>query len=132
MRGRDLDSAGFSLVEVVIAMFILGIIAIALLPGLVQGIRFSAEQSQVATATRQLNAAVERARDGGSCAALNAAATAAKYRNGSLVTSGAYDYQTSAIGYSCSPKTLVRLALKAETVDGVVLARVNAEIFVDG
>ena len=64
MRGRGSDAAGFSLVEVIIAMFILGVIAIALLPALINGIRYSSEQSSVATATRQLNAIIESAREG--------------------------------------------------------------------
>lgn len=67
MRGRGADAAGFSLVEVVIAMFLLGIIAIAILPGLWQGIRYSSEQSAVATATRHLNSLIEEARDDPAC-----------------------------------------------------------------
>lgn len=67
MRGRGADVAGFSLVEVVIAMFLLGIIAIAILPTLYQGIRYSSEQSVVATATRHLNSLIEQARSEPAC-----------------------------------------------------------------
>jgi type II secretory pathway pseudopilin PulG len=52
---------------VVIAVFLLGIIAAALLPALWQGIIFSSQQSTTASATRLLNARIEEARAGQSC-----------------------------------------------------------------
>ncbi|MDW4572233.1 prepilin-type N-terminal cleavage/methylation domain-containing protein [Microbacterium sp. M3] len=67
MRGRSADAAGFSLVEVVIAMFLLGIIAVAILPALWQGIQISSQQSAVATATRHLNALIEEMRENAQC-----------------------------------------------------------------
>lgn len=67
MRGRGADAAGFSLVEVVIAMLLLGVIAIAILPTLWQGIQYSSEQSAVATATRHLNGLIEQARETPAC-----------------------------------------------------------------
>lgn len=67
MRVRGADAAGFSVVEVVIAMFLLGVIAIAILPTLYQGIRYSSEQSAVATATRHLNGLIEQARETPAC-----------------------------------------------------------------
>lgn len=71
MRGRGTDAAGFSLVEVVIAMLLLGVIAIALLPALWQGIIYSSQQSSTATATRYMNSIVEDARDNPTCSHLN-------------------------------------------------------------
>lgn len=67
MRGRGTDAAGFSLVEVIIAMFLLGVVAVAILPALWQGIRYSSEQSSVATATRHLNGLIEQARQDPAC-----------------------------------------------------------------
>lgn len=67
MIKRSDDAWGFSLIEVIVAMFILGLLAIALLPSLWQGIQFSSEQSSVATATRHLNGLVEEARANPSC-----------------------------------------------------------------
>ncbi|MDR7185774.1 prepilin-type N-terminal cleavage/methylation domain-containing protein [Microbacterium trichothecenolyticum] len=63
MRKRGTDDAGFSLLEVVIAMFLLGVIAIAILPVLWNGIAFSSQQANTATATRYLNSVVDQARD---------------------------------------------------------------------
>ena len=57
-RASEVDQ-GFSIVEVLIAMFLLAIVAVALLPALFQGIQYSSQQSAVATATRQLNALVQ-------------------------------------------------------------------------
>lgn len=67
MRGRSTDAAGFSLVEVVIAMFLLGVVAVAILPALWQGVQYSSEQSAVATATRHLNRLIEQARQDPAC-----------------------------------------------------------------
>ena len=69
--------SGFRLVEVVIAMLILGMIAIAIIPALWQGLQYSSEQSTVATATRQLNGLIEEARRSPTCGSV-AFATAAK------------------------------------------------------
>ncbi|MFB7890765.1 prepilin-type N-terminal cleavage/methylation domain-containing protein [Microbacterium sp. NPDC056044] len=63
MRGHSSDAAGFSLVEVVIAMFLLGIIAVAILPVMWNGIAFSSQQANTATATRYLNSVIDQARD---------------------------------------------------------------------
>jgi len=62
MLDRPRSNEGFTLVEVVIAMLLLGLIAIAMLPALWNGIRFSTEQSAVATATREVNTLIEQAR----------------------------------------------------------------------
>jgi len=53
---------GFGLVELVITMFVLLMIAIAMLPALYNGIGFSSQQSQTATATRFLYSTIEQAR----------------------------------------------------------------------
>ncbi|GEM_PF-1597966 len=67
MRGRGADAAGFSLVEVIVAMLLLGIIAVAILPALYQGLQYSSEQSTTATATRHLNGLIEQARQDAAC-----------------------------------------------------------------
>jgi type II secretory pathway pseudopilin PulG len=53
--------------EVVIAMLLLGIIAVVLLPALWQGMGVSSIQSSTATATRFLNSLVEEARELKNC-----------------------------------------------------------------
>ncbi|MET0811882.1 MAG: hypothetical protein ABWY03_02435 [Microbacterium sp.] len=56
------DESGIGIVEIVVATFILGLIAIALLPMLITGMRVAVDQSTVATATRLLNDSIEEAR----------------------------------------------------------------------
>lgn len=56
------EDQGFGLVEVIVAMLLLGLIAIAIVPALWQGVVASAQQSSSATATRFLNSLVEEAR----------------------------------------------------------------------
>lgn len=72
MGDRSDTAAGFSLVEVIIAMLLFGIIAIALLPGLWQGIMYSSQQASTATAIRYMNSIVEDARENPTCGYLNA------------------------------------------------------------
>lgn len=94
MAEEDLSSSGFGLVEVIIAMFLLAVVAVAILPALWHGIRYSSEQSTVATATRFLNSLVEEARDSGGC---DAAGTIA----GRTVDDGRGMTLTAAV--SCTP-----------------------------
>jgi type II secretory pathway pseudopilin PulG len=61
---RDDPSAddGFGLVEVVVSMLMIALLAIAVLPVLIQGLRVSATNSTIATATQILNDKLEVAR----------------------------------------------------------------------
>lgn len=131
MRVRSADAAGFSLVEVIIAMFILGIIAVALLPVLINGIQFSSQQASVATATRQLNALIEEARDSPSCATVAAARA-----NQTFTTGNGGTFETSGTSGACSicPNTIgTAIPLQISAVQaGRNLATVSAEVYVPG
>jgi Tfp pilus assembly protein PilV len=72
---RDIRSSdGVSLVEIVVAMFILALIAMAFLPLLVQGVKQSAANATRATAVRLVSDQIDQARSAGtSCAAVRAA-----------------------------------------------------------
>jgi len=133
VKERSADPAGFSLIEVIVAMFILGIIAVALLPALWQGLRFSVEQSDVATATRHLNSLVEQARKSQDCAATDenglltfpaTASVPSTYTDprGHLVTT------TAQAGYACSPGAITYVKLSATDAGGKLLATVTAKI----
>lgn len=56
MRERGADAAGFSLVEIIIAMFLLMVIALALLPALVGATRASVVNRSLVEATAFANA----------------------------------------------------------------------------
>lgn len=62
---------GFTLIEPVIAMFILMIVAIGMLPILTQGLTQSASNAELVTATSAANQAIEDERAQSSCAALS-------------------------------------------------------------
>jgi prepilin-type N-terminal cleavage/methylation domain-containing protein len=119
-----LDS-GFGLIEVVVAMLLLAVIAVAILPALLQGIRYSAEQSSTATATRQINSLIEEARDNPSCASLASVASTRTVEDGQ----GNSLTSTGTVG-SCASKTAVSLALEVRDSSGDILASTTALVYV--
>lgn len=128
MRERDADSAGLGLVEIIIGMLIVGLIAMSLIPLLWQGIRFSSEQSAVATATRQLNAIVEELRENDpvTCANVTTAVAPQTFTDGagrSITSTG------SATPCPASSKS-VTVTLTATDTSSKTLATVNAIVYV--
>lgn len=126
MRGRGLSDDGLGIIEIVIGMFLLAIIAVAILPALWQGIRYSSQQSATATATRELNALIEGIRENPDCAAIGAAASSHTFAAGSGATI------TSAGTYSACPAVskTVTVALTAVDASGTTLATVKAIVYV--
>ncbi|MFD4959828.1 type II secretion system protein [Microbacterium sp. NPDC058389] len=126
MRDRSADAAGFSLVEVIIAMFLLGLIAVAILPALWQGIQLSTQQSAVATATRQLNSLVEDARQSPTCTVI---ANAVAIKTGFTDGSGRAFSTQGVVHGSCTAGSAVSISLEA--VQGSsTLASIDAIIYV--
>jgi prepilin-type N-terminal cleavage/methylation domain-containing protein len=117
---------GFGLIEVIVAMLLLAIIAIAILPALWQGIQYSAGQSSTATATRHLNALIEEARDAQSCAALTSVASSRTVEDGqgNLLTS------TGVVGTPCVSNTAMSLSLEVRDEGGTVIASTVALVYV--
>lgn len=56
------DDRGFGLVEIVVSMFVLGLIAIAFLPLLIQGVQVTAKNRVIAAATQLVHDQLEQAR----------------------------------------------------------------------
>lgn len=126
MAGHTRNDEGFTIVEILIAMFLLALVAVALLPALWQGIRYSSQQSAVATATRQLNALVEEARQTPTCPNLSAVAVSKTVSDGAgqtIITSGL-------VGTCPVASKTVKLVLSAVDVSGTTLATTTAVIFV--
>ncbi|MBM7465807.1 type IV pilus modification PilV family protein [Microbacterium esteraromaticum] len=127
---RTRSDEGFGLVEVVIAMMLLAIIAVALLPFLARGISQSSTQSVTATATRELNSLIEEARTAQTCAKVNAIrAIADPYFEG---TNREFSIEAPTAGGrnpTCTPKTAVQVSLDA-VHDSSILVRVDAIIYV--
>jgi prepilin-type N-terminal cleavage/methylation domain-containing protein len=121
------EAAGFSLVEVIIAIFLLAIIAIALLPALWQGVGISSQQSATATATRHLYGLIEQARSTPTCSNLSILTTADVISDGKgqdIVIDGTYD------STGCSSGAAVAVSLAATNPAGVTLARVDAQVYI--
>lgn len=111
----------------IIALFLLAIIAVALLPALWQGIRFSSQQSATATAIRHLNSLVEEARATPSCGTLSAITTSDTISDGKdadIEVAGTYDSS------SCVEGAAVLVTLTATDGAGVQLARVDARVYI--
>ncbi|WP_457101727.1 type IV pilus modification PilV family protein [Microbacterium sp. P5_E9] len=123
MRIKD-DTRGFGVVEIIVSMFLLAIIAVAILPALWTGIRLSSEQAIVATATRQLNSMVDQARQSPTCAALLTTVSSKSFTDGK---GGAF--ATSGVRGLCGPKASVSITLTA-TQSGRTLATASALVYV--
>ncbi|MGV9192783.1 type IV pilus modification PilV family protein [Microbacterium sp. MC2] len=63
MRGRFTRDEGFSLVEVIIAMFMLSVLAVAILPLIIGATQLSATNREITTATAFANAQLSPVRD---------------------------------------------------------------------
>lgn len=116
---------GLGLVEIVIAMFLLGIIAIALLPPLWQGIMFSAQQSSTATATRYMHSIIDDAREQPTCTYLNSLPSLPAVDDGrgvSMTTGG-----TTVSGCAVGQTATLTLEIVGE---GRVLASTTALIYI--
>lgn len=69
----DSREDGFGLIEIVISMFLLGLLAISFLPLLVTSMKTTVRNSTIATATQLVSQQMEQARSAGdTCAALTA------------------------------------------------------------
>ncbi|KJL34298.1 hypothetical protein RS86_01085 [Microbacterium azadirachtae] len=129
LAGHQDTDEGFGLVELIIAMFLLALITIALIPALYNGIIYSSQQATTATATRELNALVETARQTHQCGAsgapsgsLSAVSSSQTFRDGAnqkFTTSGTFDCTTAP----------ARLTLVATDVDGKQIVTINALVY---
>jgi Tfp pilus assembly protein PilV len=113
------------MVEVVVSMVLLALIAVAVLPALWTGVRYTIQQSAVATATRELNALVEELRETPTCAKAAAVAAATTFTDGggrSLTSSGTYG--------ACASKSTITLRLTATNAAGTSLASAVAVVYI--
>ena len=70
-RMAAVERGGFTLIEVVVAMFLLGIVATGLIPALVGSLKVSAENTTIATASQLVSQQIDIARSGtATCSAL--------------------------------------------------------------
>lgn len=84
--GAPVDEAGFGLIEIVVSMFLLGILAVAFLPLIVQSMQVSVVNADIATATQLVSDKIEEARAQGTvCSALPSSATTTSSIDSTLI-----------------------------------------------
>lgn len=123
----DLKDEGFGLVEVIVAIFILGLLAVAVLPMIWTGLRVATEQSTVATATHAVSGFIDEVRnraDGG-CSVLNGTSSLTTDRGDSIMITGVVD---PACNDAVRP-IAVKYTATAKNDAGDVLATVDTLVF---
>ncbi|NLP85909.1 hypothetical protein HF576_18925 [Microbacterium sp. CFH 90308] len=113
------------MVEVIVSMLLLGVIAIAILPALWQGVVLSSQQSSTATATRHLNSLVEEVRETPDCASIAAAIATRTVTDGKGETLTSTGTQTT-----CAAKTTVTVQLQVQDASTDVLASTTAIVYI--
>lgn len=120
---------GFGFIEVVVAMFLLGLIALAIVPLLVQGLRLSTNNGRIAAATQLANQQIEQVRGVTSCGGVTPTTS-------SIATQGVTLKATRTVGTSC-PATgypiTVRVSVTVVRTDtNATLTTANSLVFVAG
>jgi prepilin-type N-terminal cleavage/methylation domain-containing protein len=132
------DETGFSLIEIVVSMFILALLAIALIPLLIQGIKTSAQSAAVASATQLVNSQLDLVRaQPSTCSGVSGAPSPSvgapsAYRGVPLqltVTAGACPTPTPT---ATTPTTLTYSVKVVRLDTGKTLAQASTLIFVNG
>ncbi|WZO52320.1 hypothetical protein MRBLWH7_001161 [Microbacterium sp. LWH7-1.2] len=109
----------------IIAMFLLGVVAIAILPALWQGIVLSSQQASTATATRYMNSLIDDARATPTCLYLSAIASRPAVVDGRGVQ---LSTSTSTVA-GCAPGGTATLTINVDG-EGRTLATTTALIYI--
>lgn len=116
MRDRDAEVAGFGLVEVIVAMLLLAVIAVAILPALWQGIVLSTRQASTATATRYMNSLVDDARSTPTCAFLGSIASLPNVSDGRGVSLSTSTTSVTGCASGATAKLIVNVVGEGRTL----------------
>lgn len=138
MRRATSDDSGFTLVEIVVSIVILGLLAVAILPALVIGLKVTADQSGRASVNRHLSTLVDQARSYAAPTCVNLSDIALHSpdfydgRNRRYTVSGSVvdSSSTAADPVACKPGSAARLELTMKTDAGQTVASVTALVFV--
>ena len=122
--------AGFGLIEIAVSMFLLGLLAVSLLPFLVQGVTQSAANGTLAAATQLLNKEMENARAQTTCTALTAATFSVVDPRGVTLQVARTVGGACPASASSYPITVPMAVTVVRTDTGVVLASAKTLIFV--
>ena len=123
------DECGFGIIEIVVAMFLLAIVAMSVLPLLVQGLKSSAVNATLATASQIANQQIEMVRSQSLCNAIVSA-------NSTVVTQGVTLSVSRTVGSSCPstgyPITVPVSVSVTRTDTNAVVASANTLVFATG
>lgn len=119
--------AGFGMIEVIVSLFILGLIAVAVVPILVQGLRLSIANAVVATATQLANQQVEQVRGTALCSAVTGATATTSAQHVPLKAS-----RTVGSCPSTYPGTVSVSVAVTRTDTNAVVASASTLVFVTG
>ena len=113
------SDAGFGIVEIIVSMLMLAIIAIALAPVIIGGVRSTAKMSTVATATQMVNDGLETQRTSlGACPTGNPAATPADRDARKIALQRIITYPNLA---NCATTGLLTVEIEVSTVAATAL-----------
>jgi prepilin-type N-terminal cleavage/methylation domain-containing protein len=128
-RGQCRDERGFSLIEIVVAIFLLAVVSAAVLPLLVQGMRLSSTNATLAAASQLAIQQIELVRPQSLCSAILPATTTVTTQGVTLQVSRTVGSSCPTIGY---PITVPVSVSVTRTDTGLVVASAKTLVFVTG
>jgi len=126
------DEDGIGMIEIVVAMFLLALIALSFLPVLTQGLLASQKNSEVATASGLMATQLELARSAGStCAAVDAFVQADPLP--ATIDGRTYRIERSLVGACTATAGTATVRVDViETTSGNALATADTRLYVGG
>lgn len=128
--GPDRGEEGFGLIEILISIMLLAILAVSLLPILVQGLRQAASNATLATATQLANDELEHARTWTACSELASGSTSTTDARGVELT-----IATTVGACSTSPENPASVPVTVTVTredTGVVITSTTTYLFISG
>lgn len=123
-------TAGFSMLEVVVAMMLLAALAVVTLPLFVRGLSMTAGTSATTTATARVQAVLEQARVDPTCTSLKALASG--YQGRAFTGAQGAAMRLTMATPTCTPgsATAVTVSVRATDAAGAVLSDATTIIYV--
>lgn len=137
---RHAPEEGFGLVEVVVSMFLLAILAVGLLPGIINGLKQSANNITITAATQLVDEQIDLALSSGSTCStirnLAGSATSTDSRGVSLsrvtaTTGSAVAATVCPVGASSYPTTVIVSVSVTRAGAATAVASATTQIYVD-
>jgi prepilin-type N-terminal cleavage/methylation domain-containing protein len=125
-EGRD---SGFSLVEIMVALMLLAVMAVAILPMLVTGLRNASMNATLATSTGLVNQQLEDARSRTTCGALPSTPFSVTDTRGAVLNVTRTVASCPVSGY---PRAISVTVSVARATTGVAVSSASTLVYVEG